>query len=188
LPEWQPEAKPPVTTTRNGEKPTVNKPYVLPAASGLYDIWFPSTPREPGWYRAKVTGEQGDGRLSQVHIVEPRGAAPPLHLHHDADETLYLIQGEISVFLGHGRNEAGAGAFVFVPKGAVHTWLVRSEQAEILVTLAPAGLEAFFAEVGLPAVPGEPKPSQVRVDLEEMNQRAQAYGVEFVGPPPALDD
>ena len=77
---------------------------------------------------------------------------------------------------------------MFVPKGAAHTWLVRSEQAQALVTLAPAGLEGFFAEVGIRAVAGEPKPTQIHVDLEEMNRRAEAYRFEFVGPPPMPDD
>jgi mannose-6-phosphate isomerase-like protein (cupin superfamily) len=173
-----------VSTT---EKPSTNESYVLPNDAGVYDLWFPSTPREPGRYRAKVAGEQTDGRLSQVHIVEPRGAAPPVHLHHDADETFYVIEGEISVFLGDERIDAGPGAFVFVPKGAAHTWLVRSEQAEALLTLAPAGLESFFAEVGVPVVAGEPKSGPMEVDMEEMNRKAEAYGVEFLGPPPTLD-
>jgi quercetin dioxygenase-like cupin family protein len=170
------------------EKPTANEPYVLAGDAGVYDVWFPSTPREPGRYRAKVTGDQTEGRLSQVHIIEPRGAAPPRHLHHDADETFYVIDGEVSVFLGEERINVGPGASLFVPKGAVHTWLVRSAQAEALVTLAPAGLEGFFAEFGIPVVPGELNPSQREVDLEEMNRRAEAYGVEFVGPPPTLDE
>jgi quercetin dioxygenase-like cupin family protein len=170
------------------EKPTANAPYVLPPDAGIYDIWFPSTPRDCGRYRAKVAGAQSEGRLAQVHMLEPRGAAPPRHLHHDADETFYVIDGEVSVFLGDERIEAGPGAFFFVPKGAVHTWLVRSEQAEALLTLAPAGLEGFFAEIGLPALPGQPNAGRAGVDLEEMNRRAGAYGVEFVGPPPTLDE
>jgi mannose-6-phosphate isomerase-like protein (cupin superfamily) len=165
------------------EKATTNEPYVLPRDAGVYDVWFPSTPRQPGRYLAKVAGKQTDGRLSQVHIVEPRGAAPPMHLHHNADETFYVISGEVSVFLGDERIDAGPGAFLFVPKGAAHTWLVRSEQAEALVTLAPAGLEGFFAEVGVPVVPAEPGPSHIDVDLQEMNRRAEAYGVQFLGAP-----
>lgn len=169
------------------EEAITNKAYVLAEDAGVYDIWFPSVPREPGRYRAKVAAEQTAGRLSQVHMVERRGAAPPVHMHHDADETLYVIDGEVSVFLGDERIEAGAGSYVFVPKRAVHTWLVRSRQASMLLTLAPAGLEGFFAEVGLPASPGEPS-KPIDVDLQEMNRRAEAYGVEFLGPPPTLDD
>jgi quercetin dioxygenase-like cupin family protein len=170
------------------EKQTRNGPYVLTRDSGLYDVWFPSTPEARGRYRAKVAGAQTEGRLSQVHLVEPRGAAPPIHFHHDADETIYVIDGEINVFLDDERIDAGPGAFLFVPKGAVHTWLVRSQQAELFLSLAPAGLEGFFAEVGSAVIPGEPMPSGTDVDLQEMNRRAEAYGVEFVGPPPTLDD
>ena len=88
------------------EEAITNKAYVLAEDAGVYDIWFPSVPREPGRYRAKVAADQTAGRLSQVHMVERRGAAPPVHMHHDADETLYVIDGEVSVFLGDERVEA----------------------------------------------------------------------------------
>jgi quercetin dioxygenase-like cupin family protein len=170
------------------EKPILSEPYVLSRHAGVYDVWFPSTPQARARYRAKVAGEQTQGRLSQIHLVEPRGAAPPVHLHHDADETLYVIEGDVSVFLGDDRIEAGPGAFIFVPRGAVHTWLVRSEQAELFLTLVPAGLEGFFAEVGSAAITGEPMPREMDVDTDELNRRAEAYGVEFRGPPPTLAD
>jgi quercetin dioxygenase-like cupin family protein len=170
------------------QKPTLSKPYVLPRTEAVYDIWFPSSREAPGRDRAKLIGAQTDGRLAQVHLVEPRGAAPPAHFHHDADETIYVIDGRVSVFLGEEQVEADRGAFLFVPKGAVHTWLVHSEHAELFLSLAPAGLEGFFAEVGFAVTPGVPTPRALDVDLQDMNQRAEADGVEFVGPPPTLDD
>lgn len=163
------------------------QPYLLPKEVGVRDLWFPSNPEKPGRYSIKVAAEQSERRLSQVHMIEARGAAPPVHLHRDADETIYVIDGELSIFLGDERLEAGAGSFLFVPKGAVHTWLVRSAHAEALVTLAPAGLEGFFAEVGAAVVPGALHPGPIDVDPEGMNRRAAAYGVEILGPPPTLD-
>lgn len=169
------------------EKTMAGQPYVLPKDVGVRDLWFPSNPDKPGRYSIKVAAEQSERRLSQVHMIEARGAAPPLHFHRDADETIYVIDGELSVFLGDEPVEAGTGSFLFVPKGAVHTWLVRSAQAEALLTLAPAGLEAFFAEVGAPVIPDGPAPGPISVDPVEMNERARAYEVEIVGPPPTLD-
>jgi quercetin dioxygenase-like cupin family protein len=170
------------------EQPTANRPYVLPRDAGLYDVWFPTIPNAPGRYRAKVTAEQTDGRLAQVHIVEHRGAAAPLHLHRDADETFYVIDGQVSFFLGKERIDARAGAFLLAPRGAVHSWLIRSEEAEALVTLAPAGLEGFFAEIGSQVVPSDPAAGSIQIDVEELNRRAAAYGVEIVGQPPTLED
>jgi quercetin dioxygenase-like cupin family protein len=172
-----------VTTTESA----ISKAYVLPNEVGVDDLWFPSNPDRPGRYSVKVSGQHTERRLAQVHMIEERGAAPPLHAHLDADETIYVIDGELDIFFADERVEARAGAFFFVPKNSVHTWLVRSERAEALLTLAPAGLESFFVEVGTPAVPEQPQPGPIGVDPEEMNRMAEAYGVKIVGPPPTLD-
>jgi quercetin dioxygenase-like cupin family protein len=171
-----------MTTTERA----MGEAYVLPSDVGVDDVWFPSNPDRPGRYSIKVSGVQTERRLAQVHIIEEQGAAAPFHAHLDADETIYVIDGEFDIFFGEERVEASAGAFFFVPRSSVHTWLVRSERAEALLTLAPAGLESFFVEVGAPAVPGQPQPGPIAVDPEEMNRRAGAYGVRIVGPPPKL--
>jgi hypothetical protein len=65
----------------------------------------------------------------------------------------------------------------------------------VLVSFAPAGtqgpsgagLEGFFREIGIPAVPGEPQPEPVTPDPEDFARRAAQYGIEILGPPPTLD-
>lgn len=124
---------------------TVNEPYVLPKDAGVIDVWWPFNPAPVvGRYSTKVTGEQTRGRLFQMHVIDGRGAAPPLHIHHDADETFYVIEGEMTIFVGDERIEAGTGDFVFGPRGVPHAYLAQSEQAEFLVSFAPAGIEGFF--------------------------------------------
>lgn len=166
-------------------KTDANTPYVLTRDVGVADVWFPSSPKGMGRYSTKVSARETEGRLFQMHSAEPRGAAPPVHTH-QGNETLYIIRGELTIFLGDERVEAGPGDFVAVPKGAEHTWLVRSEDAELLVTLAPAGLEGFFAEFGIPVVAGQPTPGPTTLDPEQTARRAGAYGLEFLGPPPTL--
>lgn len=160
--------------------------YALEKDAGVIDLWFPYGP-VLGRYSMKVTGEQSDGRLFQVHVTDERGAASPLHIHHNGDESFYVIDGEMTFFIGDEKMDVGAGSFALMPKGVRHAFLVRSERAEFLITFAPAGLEGFFSEVGVPVVPGQPKPVPTPVDPEEMNRKAAAYGVEIVGPPPTLD-
>lgn len=162
------------------------QPYLLAKDTGVADVWFPSSPLGLGRYSIKVSADHSEGRLFQMHSLEPRGAAPPMHTH-TGDETLYIISGELSIFLGDERLEAGAGSFVMVPKRALHSWVVRSEEAEVLVTLSPAGLEGFFMEFGAPVVSGEAKPGLFGLDPERAASRTDAYGLEFLGPPPTLD-
>lgn len=167
-------------------KTHVIEPYVLPKDSGVADVWFPSSPLGLGRYSIKVSAEQTEGRLFQMHSLEARGAAPPMHTHAGV-ETLYIMAGEVSVFLGDDQLEARPGSFVMVPKRSVHSWLVRSEEARLLVTLAPAGLEGFFVEFGKSVIPGQRKPDLFAIDPEKSAQKAEAYGLEFLGPPPTLD-
>ena len=160
--------------------------YALPSDTGVADIWFPYGP-VIGRYSMKVTGKESGGRLFQVHVIDERGAASPVHIHHNGDESFYVIDGEMTFFIGDERVDAVAGAFALMPQGVPHAFVVRSERAEFLITFAPAGLEGFFAEVGLPVAPGGAKPDPIAIDPEAMNQKAEAYGVEIVGPPPTLD-
>jgi mannose-6-phosphate isomerase-like protein (cupin superfamily) len=167
--------------------------YPLAKDAGVTDIWFPPT---AGRYTFKTAAAQTEGRLLQVLCQESRGGAAPLHIHHDADESWYVLDGELTVIVGEERMQVGAGDFVLGPKGIPHTFLVTSEQAEFLVSFAPAGtegpcgtgLEGFFREIGIPVVPGERRPDPVPPDPEDFARRAGQYAIEILGPPPTLDD
>jgi mannose-6-phosphate isomerase-like protein (cupin superfamily) len=171
---------------------TARLPYALPKDDGVTDVWFPLW---EGRYITKTAAEQTEGCLLQLLITEPRGAAPPLHIHHDADETWYVIEGRMIVFVGDERFEAGPGDFVLGPKGITHSYLVTSERAKFLVSFVPAGtkglagygVDGFFREIGLPVAPGESHPGLVSVAPEEFARKAGAYGIEIAGPPPTLD-
>jgi len=172
---------------------TANEPYVLPKDVGVTDVWWPFGP-VVGRYSIKTTAQQTEGRLLQLLAQDGRGAAPPMHIHHDADETWYVIDGRLVVFVGDERIEAGPGDFVLGPKGVAHTFLVTSERAEFLVTFAPAGTEGpagcgvdgFFREIAVPVVPGQAPPAPTAPDPEDFARRAGRYGIEIVGPPPTL--
>lgn len=176
------------------EKTSAGQAYALPKDTGVTDFWLPFV---PGVSRVstKVSGEQTERRLLQVRSTDSRGAAPPLHIHHDADETWYVIDGRVTVFVGDERIEAGPGDFVFGPMGAPHAFLVTSERAETLITFSPAGtqgpsgygVDGFFREAAVPAIPGQAPPQPTEADPEELARLMMQYGIETVGPPPTLD-
>jgi quercetin dioxygenase-like cupin family protein len=167
------------------EQHTHSPAYLLADGAGVADIWWPFS-AGVGRYTHKLTGRQSEGRLFQMLVTEPRGAAPPLHVHRDADETFYVVEGEITFFAGEAQILAGAADFVFIPRGCPHTFIVRSEQARMLVTFGPAGAEEFFAELGTDAA-HQPKPAADAPDPEVFATIADRYGMDIVGGPPTLD-
>jgi quercetin dioxygenase-like cupin family protein len=160
--------------------------YLLARDEGVIDVWWPYQP-QVGRYTTKLAAEQTGGRLFQLLCNDRRGGAPPLHIHRNEDETFFVISGEISFFVGGERIEATAGDFVFAPRDTSHSYLVKSGRAEYLTSFAPAGAERFFAEVAPAVVPGEPPPPPTQPDPAEFARIAANYGIEIVGPPPALD-
>jgi quercetin dioxygenase-like cupin family protein len=155
--------------------------YRLDAGAGLATVWW-----KTGRVWVKASGAESAGRLGQVEIDDPCGSAPPMHVHHNEDETFYVLEGEVTMFADGERVEARAGDYVFVPRGTSHAYLVRSERARMLVTFSPAGFEEFFVEIG--AAGDEPPIDPVMPSPEEFVRLLAPYGCEITGPPPTLSD
>src|ERR1044072_1627245 len=71
----------------------------------------------------------------------PRAPDPHSHLRRDEDETLHVLEGAITAFVGDQRIEVEAGSYAALPKDVPHGLTVRGDEARLLVTLAPAGAE-----------------------------------------------
>ena len=155
-------------------------PYCLGHAHGLQELWYLR-----GRVTVKVFGEQTHNRFSQIETESPTGAQAPMHVHHREDETLIVLEGDVTVFAGAERFDLSPGGFTFLPRGVAHANYVRSASARWLVTLSPAGFERFFGEVGRSIEPGAPRPQPILPDPVELTGRLAIYDVEVVGPSPS---
>jgi quercetin dioxygenase-like cupin family protein len=92
----------------------------------------------------KLAGEQSGGDWAVVEWRVRAGAEPPMHTHTREDETLYVLDGAITAYVGDETIEVEAGSYAALPKNVPHGFSVRSEEVRLLVTLEPAGAEYFF--------------------------------------------
>lgn len=124
----------------------------------------------------KVRGEQTGGSLTALENVVAPGDGPPLHVHAEADEAWYVLEGELRFRLDAEIASAPAGSFVFVPRGTPHSFRnVGAQPAKILVLFTPSGMEQFFDRfAALPAGP---------VDPSAFGDLGRDAGMEVVGPP-----
>jgi quercetin dioxygenase-like cupin family protein len=161
--------------------------------TGSEDLWFLGT-----LARMKLEGRQTGGRFGLWEGVLPHGAAPPLHSH-PQDETLYVLDGELIVWIvepevagdpaawveRRGRR-CRAGAVVFAPGGTPHTFRVESDTARMLVLSTPAGIEDMVRGLAEPARwPWlQPPPDGPRVPADRMASVERRTGMVRHGPPP----
>jgi quercetin dioxygenase-like cupin family protein len=92
----------------------------------------------------KIAGEESGGDWAVVEWRVRAGDEPPIHIHTREDETLYVLDGAITAFVGDQRIEVEAGSYAALPKDVPHGLSVRGKEARLLVTLAPAGTEYFL--------------------------------------------
>ena len=92
----------------------------------------------------KLAGEQSGGDWAVVEWRVRAGDEPAMHTHTREDETLYVLEGAITAYVGDEKIEVEAGSYAALPKDVPHGLIVRGEEVRLLVTLEPAGAEYFF--------------------------------------------
>ena len=132
----------------------------------------------------KSSAQTTDGRVAVVEHLAPRGAGSPLHVHHREDEWFYVIDGELTFWVGGQVINAPAGSFVYGPREIPHTFIVNSAEARFLLVTEPAGFENFLHALSEPAQTLTLPPSSAEPpDPERMMATAAEYGIEILGPP-----
>jgi mannose-6-phosphate isomerase-like protein (cupin superfamily) len=141
------------------------------------DRWFTDT-------RMRIL--VGTETQSLVEAEAEHGNMPPLHVHHDDDETFYVLEGRISVITADGACELGPGESLFAPRGVPHAYRVESERARWLVATTDGGFASFVEEMSVPAEGDGYAPVELMPSPEALGAAAARRGIEVLGPPGLL--
>lgn len=100
---------------------------------------------------------------------------PPRHIHEDADEAFYVLEGEAEVLVDGETVVIGAGEAGFAPKGKEHTFKMTGDTGgKILVVVTPGGFEGFFGATLDLKLPDQ---------MPELEKISAEFGQKFTGPP-----
>ena len=109
------------------------------------------------------------------------GKLTPLHRHPDADETFYMLSGEVLLHIDGLERRLATGGIAIIPRGVPHAFMVTSAEARMLCLQTPGSGEAFYRQASDPAGDGPPPP----VAFDRVREAAAATGaIEILGPPP----
>jgi mannose-6-phosphate isomerase-like protein (cupin superfamily) len=131
----------------------------------------------------KLGDKETHGALAWLEtLVVPQGGPPP-HIHHREDELFYLLSGEVTFYAGSEQTLAKEGTLIYIPKGTVHNFKNTGSNSARMITLyIGAGMEGFFAEVGVPPTLNEstsPAPFTPQREKQFL-EAAPKYGLEFL--------
>ena len=135
-----------------------------------------------GRFTWKVTGAESGGAFIAFEDHLEQGKVTPLHIHPDADETFYVLEGELLLHIDGDQRTLSAGGLAVFPRRVPHAFMVTSPTARTLTFQNPAAGEAFYRQASEPVVADGKEPP---VDFDRVRAAAQATGaIEILGPPP----
>ena len=132
-------------------------------------------------YRFLATREDTNSKYTLIEALVSPGGGPPPHVHSREEEGFYILEGEIAFTIDGKRVVATPGMFANMPVGTPHSFKNESNKpAKMLVSVAPAGLEKMFMEIGVPLAEGAATAlSPTKEDIEKLLAIAPRYGIEI---------
>jgi quercetin dioxygenase-like cupin family protein len=129
-----------------------------------------------------ATGETTVDDYSLFHVFIPAGPPGPRpHLHRDADEFFFVLEGRVEVLLEDAWRSLRPGEFQHVPRGVLHTfWNVAPGAARMLSGFVPSGFERWFRDFGHAARPDDVDPLPVQeAEVQRLMATAGEYDMEM---------
>jgi mannose-6-phosphate isomerase-like protein (cupin superfamily) len=125
----------------------------------------------------KLRSSDVRGAYSLLEMVVPPGNGNRLHVHPEAEEAFYVVEGELTIRFPDREERAQAGALILVPRGMPHAFANQGDcPTRAIFIFSPAGPERWFeamTELRRAAPDG-------RLDWETIKALALRYGTEFV--------
>ena len=124
----------------------------------------------------KASADDTDRAFSLLQADEPPGFGPPMHIHPDAAEAFYVLEGEYLIYIRDKEHRCPAGSFIFIPAGVPHGFRVGDVPSRKLNLYAPAAMVGYFDELSAALDRGAAD--------EELAGIAERHGMEITGPVP----
>ena len=82
-----------------------------------------------------------------VITIQPHSGGPGSHVHHDEDDSFYILEGELTFTVAGEQTVAAPGTFVLVPPGIEHDFANAGDAVVRMVNVhAPAGFDLRLEE------------------------------------------
>lgn len=133
-----------------------------------------------------LSGEQTAGQFCLLENRSDGNTRTPIHVHARDDETLYIIEGELTAVIDGEPRRLTAGESVFLPRGIPHQLVnVSGNPGRYILIGTPALFERFLAEAGREFQPGEVAGPPTPAEIARLREAAPKFGIMLLADWPA---
>ncbi|WP_410648078.1 cupin domain-containing protein [Amycolatopsis sp. cmx-4-54] len=136
----------------------------------------PGRVRLPPAFSVKAMTEDTETRFSLLEVTVAMDI--PRHVHHEADECIYVLEGELRIDFDHESHIATKGTFALLPRGVPHALRRVSEPPRVLQISSPGGWEHYLEDL---IEAGPAVFSDGHLDPAKINKVAAPHGITYAG-------
>jgi mannose-6-phosphate isomerase-like protein (cupin superfamily) len=105
------------------------------------------------YWRLLASSDTTRGRSTTFDELFPEGVVAPPHVHDEAEEAFFVLEGDLVFTLGDDDREITAppGTYVYIPPGTRHSFRCGSTVGRVYNTLVPGGFDHGITDNGTPA-------------------------------------
>lgn len=125
-----------------------------------------------------LSGEQTAGQFCLFENSSAGNTTTPIHVHAEDDETLYMMEGELTAVLDGKPRRLAAGESLFLPRGIPHQLVNMSgKPCRYILIGTPALFERFVAAGGHQRQPDEVTGPPTHAEIARLREAAPRFGI-----------
>ncbi len=135
-----------------------------------------------------VSGEQTEGAFCLFENRTDGQTKTPIHVHADDDETVYVIEGQLTAVVDGDARTLSPGESIFLKRGIPHQLMnPGNHPARYILIGTPSLFERFLAEAGRELRKGEVVGPPTPADIERLKAAAPRFGITLLRDWPARE-
>ncbi len=125
-----------------------------------------------------LSGEQTAGQFCLFENRSGGNTRTPIHVHAKDDETVYVVEGELTVVIDGQPRRLTAGDSAFLPRGIPHQLVNMSGNPNRYILIGiPALFERFLEEAGRERQPGEAARPPTSDEIGLLREVSPKFGI-----------
>jgi mannose-6-phosphate isomerase-like protein (cupin superfamily) len=128
--------------------------------------------------RCLLSGEQTSGQFCLFENRSDGNTRTPIHVHARDDETIYVIEGELTAVIDGQPLRLTAGESIFLPRGIPHKLMnVSGNPGRYILIGTPALFDRFLEEAGHELQADEAAGPPTAGEIERLREASPRFGI-----------
>ena len=125
-----------------------------------------------------LSGQQTAGQFCLFENKSAGNTSTPIHVHARDDETVYIIEGELTAVINGQPRRLTAGESIFLPRGIPHQLMnISGNPCRYILIGTPALFDRFVEEAGHELRPDEAVGPPTPEEIERLRKASPRFGV-----------